>query len=77
MPGISDDGWLLRWLADLFGADVTTLWATDGDGTDVVGAHRASESMARWARYRAAARTCSSASISIVPSGSTARMPNG
>ncbi len=37
--GDSDDGWLLRWLADLFGADGTTLWATDGDGSEVVGAH--------------------------------------
>ncbi len=37
--GDSDDGWLLRWLADLFGADATTLWAADGDGTEVVGAH--------------------------------------
>jgi len=39
--GESDDGWLLRWLADLFTAEVTTLWATDGDGSEVVGTHRA------------------------------------
>jgi hypothetical protein len=38
--GDHDDGWLLRWLADLLGADATTLWATDGDGTEAIGARR-------------------------------------
>ena len=38
--GDHDDGWLLRQLADLLDTGAVTLWAVDGDGTEVVGARR-------------------------------------
>ena len=38
--GDHDDGSLMRSLADLLGQDATALWATDGDGSEVVGTRR-------------------------------------
>ncbi|MEP6678964.1 MAG: tetratricopeptide repeat-containing glycosyltransferase family protein [Betaproteobacteria bacterium] len=35
-----DDGWLLERLATLLDAGSTTVWAVDGDGTDVIGTRR-------------------------------------
>jgi tetratricopeptide (TPR) repeat protein len=39
--GGDDDAWLLRRLAALLDAAGTTVWAIDGDGTEIVGVHRA------------------------------------
>ena len=38
--GDHDDGWLMRRLAAILDANSLTLWAADGDGTEMIGARR-------------------------------------